>query len=113
VRARPREFRPAAGRRRARASTPAGTRISDGLSERGRVSFSVERARRGRRGVVWRRLRGGFSDRGRAGTNALRWSGRLRGRALRRGTYRIASRARDAAGNRSRLRYATFRILRR
>jgi subtilisin-like proprotein convertase family protein len=127
VRLDPRSFRPAGGR--GRASGPAGTRIRYRLTEAARVSFSVERASRGRRRgrrcerptarnrsgercVRWRRLRGGFSDRGRAGSNSLRFSGKLRSRALRRGGYRLAARARDGAGNRSRLRRATFRITR-
>jgi hypothetical protein len=107
----------------------AGTRIGYRLSERARTSFAVERALRGRRAgrrcerpttrnregrrcVRWRRLRGGFSDRGHRGVNQLRYSGRLRSRPLRRGTYRLVARARDGAGNRSRYRHATFRIAR-
>jgi subtilisin-like proprotein convertase family protein len=135
VRVAPRSFRPAAGRRTrrsragARPAGAAGTRISYRVTEAGRTSFAVDRAFRGRRSgrrcerptsrnrdgrrcVRWRRLRGGFSDVAQRGVNRLRWSGRLRSRPLRRGTYRLVARARDGAGNRSRHRRATFRITR-
>ena len=46
----------------------------------------------------------------RTGTNALRFSGRLRNRRLAAGRYRLRAVARDAAGNRSRAGLARFEI---
>ena len=47
---------------------------------------------------------------GPAGANALRISGRLEGRRLARGRYRLRAVARDAAGNRSLTKTARFTI---
>jgi len=99
------------------------------LSEAGRVKFSVERKATGRkvgrrclrprrsnrsrrRCTRWVKLRGTFSVNGRAGRNAFTFRGRLRRRALRRGTYRFGSRASDGAGNRSSLKRKGFKIVR-
>ena len=46
------------------------------------------------------------------GANALRFSGRLRNRGLPAGRYRLRAVARDAAGNRSRVKVARFAIRR-
>ena len=100
------------------------------LSEAARVRLSVERRTIGRR--VGRRcvkttrrnrsrrrcirfvtVRGSFTHAGAAGPNRFRFSGRVRRRALRRGRYRLVARAVDPAGNRSRVRRAGFRIVRR
>jgi PKD domain len=100
------------------------------LSEAARVRFSVQRRTTGRR--VGRRcvkttrrnrsrrrctrfvsVRGSFTHAGAAGRNRFRFSGRVRRRALRRGRYRLVARATDAAGNRSNVRRAGFRIVRR
>ena len=100
------------------------------LSEAARVRLSVQRRTTGRR--VGRRcvkttrrnrsrrrctrfvrVRGSFTHAGKARQNRFRFSGRVRGRALRRGRYRLVARAVDPAGNRSRVRRAGFRIVRR
>ena len=100
------------------------------LTEAARVRFSVQRRTTGRR--VGRRcvkttrrnrsrrrctrlvsVRGSFTHAGAAGQNRFRFSGRVRRRALRRGRYRLVARAVDPAGNRSRVRRAGFRIVRR
>jgi hypothetical protein len=47
-----------------------------------------------------------------AGSNSVRFSGRLRGRRLRPGRYRLVARATDAGGIRSATRRAAFRIVR-
>jgi hypothetical protein len=60
---------------------------------------------------VYRRVRGSFSDRGGAGANRVRFSGRLGGRALRRGSYRLVAVATDPAGNHSTVKYARFAIV--
>ncbi|MDQ3719516.1 MAG: hypothetical protein M3350_01835 [Actinomycetota bacterium] len=107
----------------------AGTRVRYRLSEAGRVKFSVERKATGRKVgrrcvrprrsnrsrrkcTRWVKLRGTFSVNGRAGGNAFTFRGRLRRRALRPGTYRLAARATDGAGNKSSLKRKGFRIVR-
>lgn len=90
-----------------------GTRVRFTLSERARVSFRVERrVRRRARRFRYVRLRGGFSVVRRRGRHAVRFSGRLRRRALRRGRYRLVLVAVDSAGNRSSPKRAGFRIRR-
>ena len=107
-----------------------GARVSYRLSERATVTFRVERAAKGRR--VGRRcrpqtrrnrsrrscrryvtLRGSFRRAGKAGANRFRFTGRLRRRKLRPGSYRLRARAVDTAGNRSRIARKRFRIVRR
>ncbi len=94
------------------------------------MTFRVERAAKGRR--VGRRcrpqtrrnrsrrpcrryvtLRGSFRRAGKAGANRFRFTGRLRRRKLRPGSYRLRARAVDTAGNRSRIARKRFRIVRR
>jgi hypothetical protein len=74
------------------------------LASPARVRFAVQRAVRGR----YRRVRGAFSHRGSRGANSFLFSGRLRGRALRPGRYRlVATVPGSAAPKRTR-----FRIVR-
>ena len=94
------------------------------------MRFTVERATTGRRvGSACRHVTS--SNRGRArctryvaakgsatltatkGANRRTFRGRLNGRALAAGRYRLVARATDAAGNRSAIRRAAFRIVRR
>ena len=106
-----------------------GTRISITLSEAANVTFRVRRLLAGRsvRGRCVRptarnrraprctrrvRLRGRIVRTLPAGASQLRYRGRLAGRTLRRGRYELICRARDAAGNLSASRRATFVILR-
>jgi subtilisin-like proprotein convertase family protein len=117
---RPRRFR-AGGR---------GARVGYRLSEPATVAFRVQRAARGRRAgrrcapatrrnrrarrcTRWVSLRRGLSRRGRAGSNRFRFRGRVGGRRLRRGAYRLVATATDATGNRSSRRSVRFRIVRR
>jgi hypothetical protein len=68
-----------------------GTSLSFRLSRRAKVEFTVTRAR-----LPWptaAREVGRFSIRGRKGLNRLRFTGRLRGRALSPGHYRLAAQA--------------------
>jgi len=107
-----------------------GTRVSYELSESAMVRFRVARAlggrrvggrcvrltrsnRRAPRCVRYRLLRGSFSVRGVTGQNRFRFSGRLRGRKLTPGSYRLRGAATDAAGNRSAPKRVNFRIVRR
>jgi hypothetical protein len=124
---RPRRFR-VARRRGGRAL--GGARVRYVVSEPARVDLVVQRSRPGgriggkcrkptakrahrKRCLRWVRVKGRLSQRAAAGKNLLRFAGRLGGRPLRPGPYRLAVRAIDAAGNRSPLRFAAFRIMRR
>jgi hypothetical protein len=78
-----------------------GTRISYNLSEAASVRFRIVG------------LRGAFVRQGKPGSNSFRFRGRLRGRRLKPGRYRLRVTATDAAGNSSPVRYVRFRILRR
>jgi hypothetical protein len=106
-----------------------GTRISVALSEAATVTFRVTRLLAGRR-VGGRCVRPNARNRSRPrcarsvrqpgrivrelapGTSRLRYRGRLAGRTLPPGRYRLLMRARDAAGNLSSQRSATFVIVR-
>ena len=134
LRVRPARFR-VAGRRgavqRAGASARTGARVTFALSEAARVRLTVQRARPGhrlgrkclkptpprratrKRCLRWVGTRGRIVHQGKAGTNRLRFNGRLKGRALPAGKYRLVAVAIDAAGNRSAIRRAAFRIVRR
>ena len=107
-----------------------GSGLSYKLSEAATVKFRVERAkagrrshggclkptrsnRRGKRCTRYVLQRGSFAHGGKAGQNKLRFRGRLRGRKLKAGRYRLRALALDAAGNRSRRKRARFRIVRR
>ena len=107
----------------------AGTRMSLSLSEAASVMFHVDRLAPGRKVAgrcrpataanraarhCTRRVRlHGRVERGLpAGASGLRYRGRLAGQTLRPGRYRLVMRARDAAGNLSDPRGATFVILR-
>jgi hypothetical protein len=80
-----------------------GTRISYVLDRPASVRFRVQRRVSRRR---WRRVKGSFTDAGAAGANSLRFGGRMRGRRLRPGRYRLL--ATPAGGVTTR---APFRIV--
>lgn len=108
------------------AQVPRGTRFRYTLSEPARVTLSLQRARPGRRAdgrcvAPSPRLRqakrcirysgvGTLRRSGAKGANSIRFTGRIGKRALRAGRYRALISATDAAGNRSPLRIAGFRI---
>jgi hypothetical protein len=123
----PRAFR--AARSGAALAARVGTRVRYKLTAPATVRFTVRRALAGRlvsrrckrpgrrhrrrpRCTRFRRVKGAFERQGNAGPNALRFRGRLAGRALRRGRYRLTAVASDVAGHRSRARHAAFRITR-
>jgi subtilisin-like proprotein convertase family protein len=87
--------------------TTTGTTISYRVSEPARVRFRLAQRKRGRD----RLLPGSFTHVGRSGANSLRFSGRLRGRKLRPGAYRLLAVAADAGGSKSTPRSARFRIV--
>jgi hypothetical protein len=103
-----------------------GTRVRYTLSEPAAVTFKVEMLRGGR--LVKSRCRkptrktrakprcdllltGSFTNRGDAGRNNLGFTGRLGGRALRPGNYRLVATARDLAGNASSPRRTRFTVV--
>ena len=87
-----------------------GARVSMTLSEPATVTFRVSRPVAGRQ--RWTLLRGRILRSLSAGPTALRYRGRIAGRTLRPGRYRLLVRARDAAGNLSSQRRTTFVVLR-
>jgi subtilisin-like proprotein convertase family protein len=89
-----------------RSRTARGTRIRFSLSEPAAVSLKIQRAK-GRRFVTVGTLR----HNGRAGANRVAFTGRIRHRALRRGSYRLIVSAVDAAGNRATAPPRRFRIV--
>ena len=107
------------------ASAAVGGTVRYRLSEPAAVAFSVERVlvghRRGKRCLAgpgqgqrcprFRKVRGGVAATGAAGLNRVRFNGRLRGRALPPGRYRLVAIATDAAGNASQPARRPFRIL--
>jgi len=119
--------RPTAKRRRGRVAKRTTFRFR--LSERSRVVFSIQRKRAGRRVgrrcVAPRRSNRGkrrcvrfqkvgrFARQGSVGANRRVFRGRIGRRTLRPGVYRVRAVATDRAGNRSRVRGAGFRIVKR
>ena len=113
----------------ASARAAVGSRLSFKVSEAGKVTFTVQRANRGRRVrgrcvkptrsnrgrrrcTRWVRVRGSFAANGLAGPNAITFRGRIGGRKLGPGRYRLSGRAADAAGNASAMELRSFRIVR-
>jgi hypothetical protein len=111
-------------------ATRGGGRISYRLSEPASVVFGVQRViagrrvggrclaarasnRSARRCDRYRDVTGNFRQAGATGRNTLRFSGRLRKRALAAGRYRLAAIAGDAADNRSNVQVVRFTIVRR
>jgi hypothetical protein len=123
----PKRFFPFQGRGGSIARTD-GTRVGYTLSEPARMRFTLERAkkgaRKGRRCVKRRRndrrrscrrfvkLRGSFERASSAGENSFRFTGRLRGKPLKPGTYRLTGRPTDPAGNAGASARARFKIRR-
>ena len=124
----PTRFR-AARRGRAFIAVNTGTTISYTLNEAARVSFTVQRFRHlsricrrklarnsrhrtGTRCRLWISLKGRFATASAAGADSVRFRGRLKGKALKPGRYRLVIRARDGAGNVTRPRRPVFHIVR-
>jgi hypothetical protein len=107
---RPATFRalPRGGSVRA-AAVRSGTRVSYRVSKAARASFTVSRVRTGRQLL---RLKGSFRHTGAEGTNSFTFTGRLAGKRLPPGRYRLTARATDALGTRSTALSASFRVVR-
>jgi hypothetical protein len=114
-----------AGRRR----TPVGTTVSFRVDETSLVRFRVQKRstgrkvgrkcrkatrsnRRRKKCARWTTVRGSFAVTGTEGRNKFRFTGRLRNRKLRPGTYRFVARPADQDGNRGKVRRKKFRIVR-
>jgi hypothetical protein len=106
LRIRPQRFRPAR-HGPATARTGAGARVTYRLSRAGTVRFTIERCARRCSHA------GSFRRRSRAGTNAFRLRGRLAGRTLWAGRYRLVARPVQAGGRRGPASRAPFRLLAR
>ncbi len=106
-----------------------GAKVGYRLSEAARVKFIVELAttgrktrgkcvratrsnRRKRRCTRWVAVRGSFTHAGSAGRNSFRFTGRLRGKRLKPGTYRLVGVGVDSARNKGRAVKVSFKILR-
>jgi hypothetical protein len=103
-----------------------GARVTFHLSETATVRFTVERARPGRRSgkkcvapkarnrhcTRYVKLRGSFSRPGNPGSNHFRFTGRIGGKRLARGSYRLVAVAKDPAGNSGNAERRAFRIVR-
>jgi hypothetical protein len=83
-----------------------GTTFRYRLSEAARVVFTIQR-RKGKRFVQAKR----FAKQSKAGANSKRFSGRIGKRALKPGRYRATLVATDAAGNRSKAKRLTFKVV--
>lgn len=97
----------AAGRGGSLAAAKVGTTIRYRLSEASTVTFRV------RRKGSKKPLKGSFAHKGKAGANKARFTGRLRRRKLRPGSYVLAATSKDAAGNTAKVKRLRFRIVRR
>lgn len=88
------------------ASEPTGTFVIYSDSQAATAEFVIEKRVRGH----YKKL-GGFTHTDEPGTNALRFTGRIAGRALAAGSYRLTARAQSAGGV-SAARSVTFQITR-
>jgi hypothetical protein len=111
-----------------KSKAPTGTKVTFRLSEASAVKFIVERKTKGRR-VSGRcktktktnaskpkctrfvKVDGSFTIAGKAGTNSFTFRGRMGGKALRPGSYRLDSQAADPAKNMSPVKRKAFAIV--
>ncbi len=112
-----------------RKKPPVGTKVSFNLSEASSVKFTVQRKTRGRRVsgrcrartrknakrprcTRYKKVAGSFTIQGKAGKNTFTFRGRIGGKKLRTGSYRLNATATDPAKNASLPRRKGFRIIR-
>jgi hypothetical protein len=105
-----------------------GTKVSYRLSELATVTFTVERKTTGRRAsdkcraktrknakkakcTRYVKVRGSFSVEGKAGKNTFTFRGRMGGKSLKPGSYRLKGAATDPAGNASAPKQRAFKIV--
>jgi hypothetical protein len=106
LRLEPRRFRAARGRGPSLARRAPGARLKLRLSSDADVLFRVRKVRRGPDRI----RKGRFQLRGEAGLNTTRFTGRLHGRPLRPGRYRLLAHAHNESGV-SKRKTIRFRIL--
>ena len=109
-------------------SAPTGTQVSFNLSEASAVKFTVQRKTSGRRVsrkcktrtrknhrkpkcTLWKNVAGSFTVPGKAGKNTFTFRGRIGGRKLRTGSYRLKGTATDPARNASVPKQKAFKIV--
>jgi hypothetical protein len=114
---------------RKRKKVPTGTKVSFNLSEASAVKFTVQRKTKGRKVhgkcktkthanrkkkscTLYKSVRGSFTVSGKAGKNTFTFRGRIGGKALRRGSYRLSGTATDPAKNASVPKLKSFKIVR-
>jgi hypothetical protein len=102
----------------AKKKTPVGTKVSFTLSEASSVRFTVQRKTKGRKVgkkckagthanrkkkpcTLWKNVKGSFIVAGKAGKNTFKFRGRVGGKKLRTGSYRLNGTATDPAKNAS------------
>ncbi|MDX6649067.1 MAG: hypothetical protein QOJ97_1018 [Solirubrobacteraceae bacterium] len=100
---------PSARAAAARRPAPVGALVSHTLSEAATVAYVVERSLPRNR---WAAMTGAFARRAVRGVNRFRFTGRLSGKRLAPGRYRLLTIARDIAGNVSTVSRRQFRIVR-
>jgi hypothetical protein len=103
---------------------PKGTKIKFNLSEAAKVTLRIERKSKGhkkgkkclakrktgKRCTIYK-AKGTLKRSGKAGSNSVAFSGRVGKKKLAKGRYRVTATATDAAGNKSKKKTATFRIV--
>jgi hypothetical protein len=105
-----------------------GTKVSFNLSEASSVEFTVQRKTTGRRVsrkcktkkksnakkpkcTLWKNVTGSFTYSGKAGKNTFTFRGRIGGKSLKAGSYRLNSQATDTAKNTSATKTKAFKIV--
>jgi hypothetical protein len=114
--------------RKRKRKPPVGSKFSFNLSEASAVKFTIERKTTGRRVnrrcktrtkknktkprcTLYKKVSGSFTVPGKSGKNTITFRGRVGGRKLRTGSYRMTGTATDSAKNASTPARATFRIV--
>lgn len=75
-------------------------------------SRCVSKRRKGKRCTTLKKLKGSFTHQGKPGANSFRFSGRLAGKRLRPGGYRLVGTPTDSAGNKGKSARRSFGIVR-
>ena len=105
-----------------------GTKVTYTLSEAGTTTFTVDRKTSGRRVsgkckaktkknaakrkcTRWVKVRGSFTLPAKAGKNSFTFRGRIGGKSLKPGSYRLNSTATDPANNKSPLKRKAFKVV--
>jgi PKD domain len=96
---------------RSRIGRSVGATVRYRLSEPAKIRFTVQRGVRRHRRMRFVTLRGAFVHAGSRQSNRFHFTGRLGGRKLRPGTYRLVGVPTDASGNRGKSVRAQFRIV--